>query len=158
MILTWTRRTGCTTLIVTEESLALGNEASASDHLLASPRQKGGSMRYRPILQPVLSTTASARSIFRVWFQGDKRLYSNTVRIGNLCGFRPDLQSTSETATRLGVMRSFGSQVEATRFSIDDPRFLVFLADQELEAGREEQAQALLDAAYAAFDRRLRSR
>jgi hypothetical protein len=33
-----------------------------------------------------------------------------------------------------------------------DAYLLVLLADQELTAGRDEQAQALVDAAYAAFD------
>jgi hypothetical protein len=50
-----------------------------------------------------------------------------------------------------------------TRFSRDaantgthpdpDAYLLVLLADQELTAGRDEQAQSLLDAAYAAYDR-----
>ena len=115
-------------------------------------------MHYRPMLQSVISATASARPVFRVCFQGDKHMYSNTVRIGNLRGFHPDFRTTSKTAMRLGLMRVFGSEVEPAKFSSDDPRFLVLLADQELEAGREEQAQALLEAAYAALDRRLRSR
>ena len=34
----------------------------------------------------------------------------------------------------------------------DDAYLLVMLADQELHDGRSEQAEALLDAAYAAFD------
>jgi hypothetical protein len=115
-------------------------------------------MHYRPMLRSVLSAPAFARPVFRVCFQGDKHRYLNTVRIGNLRSFQPDFRTTSQTAMRLGVTRVFGSEVEPAKFSSDDPRFLVLLADQELEAGREEQAQALLEAAYAAFDRRLRSR
>jgi hypothetical protein len=34
-----------------------------------------------------------------------------------------------------------------------DAYLLVLLADQELTAGRDDQAQTLLDAAYAGFDR-----
>src|ERR1700712_3209854 len=102
-------------------------------------------MRYRPMLRSVLSTTASALPVFRVCFQGDKHMYLNTVKIPNLCTFHSSHRMIPETAIRVGGMRVPSGEVEAIKFSTDDPRFLVLLADQELEAGREEQALALLD-------------
>ena len=48
--------------------------------------------------------------------------------------------------------------IAANSNSNDDPYLFVMLADQEVAAGRTEQAESLLDAAYAAFDRSLTSR
>jgi hypothetical protein len=36
-----------------------------------------------------------------------------------------------------------------------DPYLLVLVAEQEIRAGREQDARTLVDAAYAAFDRRI---
>jgi hypothetical protein len=45
-----------------------------------------------------------------------------------------------------------------TRHADPDAYTLVLLADQELTAGRDDQAETLLNAAYAAFDRRPNNR
>jgi hypothetical protein len=53
---------------------------------------------------------------------------------------------------RLGFSRSAHTPVRAVRQPRYDGYLLVLLADQELEAGRGDQARSLLDAAYAGFD------
>jgi hypothetical protein len=53
---------------------------------------------------------------------------------------------------RFGLGRFAGVVPKAIKHSDEDAYLLVLLADQELAAGREEQAACLLDAAYAAFD------
>jgi hypothetical protein len=44
--------------------------------------------------------------------------------------------------------------IAPTRPAEPDPYLLVMLADQEKEANRQEEAQCLIEAAYAAFDQR----
>ena len=53
---------------------------------------------------------------------------------------------------RFGVTRSARGSVTTDTRSDLDGYLLVLLADQELIAGRDLQAETLLDAAYAAFD------
>jgi hypothetical protein len=65
---------------------------------------------------------------------------------------RPGVGGPSASFRRLGATRS-GSTLIRTSHPDSDPYLLVLLADQELTAGRDEQACCLLDAAYAAFDR-----
>jgi hypothetical protein len=61
------------------------------------------------------------------------------------------VRSPSAVCKRIGVTQSARgtSAVEPD----DDAYLLVLLADQELTAGRSDEAAALLDAAYDAFDR-----
>ncbi len=53
---------------------------------------------------------------------------------------------------RLGFSRFARAPAGEAREPLSDGYLLVLLADQELEAGRVEQARSLLDAAYAGFD------
>jgi hypothetical protein len=43
------------------------------------------------------------------------------------------------------------------RHTSEDAHLLLLLAEQEIKAGRVEQAESLIDAAYAAFDQRFRT-
>jgi len=54
---------------------------------------------------------------------------------------------------RFGLTRFIRGSVKTNTHLDLDGYLLVLLADQELTAGRDQQAQALLDAAYATFDR-----
>jgi hypothetical protein len=53
---------------------------------------------------------------------------------------------------RFGFMRSTQKASTTAAQPNSDGYLLVLLADQELAAGRQEQARSLLDAAYDAFD------
>jgi hypothetical protein len=53
---------------------------------------------------------------------------------------------------RFGLLRPVREQEKLSVHAPKDGYLLVLLADQELEAGRGEQARCLLEAAYAAFD------
>ena len=53
---------------------------------------------------------------------------------------------------RVGFPRAAGPLMPGAEPPHRDGYLLVLLAAQELEAGRAEQAQSLLDEAYAAFD------
>lgn len=56
---------------------------------------------------------------------------------------------------RFGLMR-FVRETAKVGTPVDlDAHLLVLLADQELTAGRDDQAQSLLEAAYAAFDQQV---
>jgi hypothetical protein len=58
---------------------------------------------------------------------------------------------------RFGLARFGRAPLKPARQDPDaDAYLLVLLADQELAAGRDEQAQFLVDAAYASFDRQMR--
>jgi hypothetical protein len=46
------------------------------------------------------------------------------------------------------------SGVKSAGDLVEDAYLLVLLAEQAIRAGRDEQAYTLMDAAYAAFDRR----
>lgn len=59
---------------------------------------------------------------------------------------------------RFGLARFARAVVNASPASHPDAYLLVLLADQELTAGRDQQAQVLVDAAYAAFDQRAHCR
>jgi hypothetical protein len=48
--------------------------------------------------------------------------------------------------------QSMPQQAVATPTNEPDPYLLVLLADQEIQANRPEEAQSLIDAAYAAYD------
>jgi hypothetical protein len=55
---------------------------------------------------------------------------------------------------RFGATRIARGLAKTCRKPDHDAYLLVLLADQEMIAGRDAEARALLDAAYAAFDRR----
>ena len=66
--------------------------------------------------------------------------------------------SAAETSAipfnRFGATRFARGLVKTSRKPDQDAYLLVLLADQEMIAGRDAEARSLLDAAYAAFDRR----
>jgi hypothetical protein len=68
--------------------------------------------------------------------------------------------TATKPATLAGLLRRLGTSrlAQVLRRSSDviedDPYLLVLLAGQALDEGREQQAACLVDAAYAAFDRR----
>jgi hypothetical protein len=53
---------------------------------------------------------------------------------------------------RLGLIRTVREQEKPASRASKDAYLLVLLADQELQAGRGDQARHLVEAAYAAFD------
>jgi hypothetical protein len=55
---------------------------------------------------------------------------------------------------RLGRTRFGRSGAKAAAHVVEDAYMLVLVAEQEIVAGRKEQARSLLDAADAAFDRK----
>jgi hypothetical protein len=57
---------------------------------------------------------------------------------------------------RLGGRQFPRDSIKPARNLVEDAYLLVLLADQEVGAGRVAQAQILVDAAYAAFDRKFR--
>jgi hypothetical protein len=59
---------------------------------------------------------------------------------------------------RFGATRFARKLAKASRKPDHDAYLLVLLADQEMIAGRDAEARSLLDAAYAAFDRRTNGR
>jgi hypothetical protein len=74
--------------------------------------------------------------------------FSQSVRSG-----KPASWALPGVFTRHRLTR-FSRDAANTETHVDpDAYLLVLLADQERTAGRDEQAQSLLDAAYAAFDR-----
>jgi hypothetical protein len=58
---------------------------------------------------------------------------------------------------RISLARCLRGIVKTGAYTDLDGYLLVLLAEQELTAGREQQAQSLLDAAYTAFDRHAQS-
>jgi hypothetical protein len=86
---------------------------------------------------------------------GDQPMLSETVTPTMAHTFAPDAR-TLPVMLQYFDITSFSGPVAATAMtgnSSDDGYLLVLLADQEIAEGRSEQAHALLDAAYSAFDR-----
>jgi hypothetical protein len=93
----------------------------------------------------------------------DRRLTpceSKDLRTGSEAGLARSAHTGGSTSRspptvlkHLGLTRFAWGTVETGR-SDHDAYLLVLLADQELTAGRDAEARCLLDAAYAAFDRR----
>jgi hypothetical protein len=69
----------------------------------------------------------------------------------NIHGDKSTVRSPLAVCKRIGVTRS--DTGTSGKESDDYAYLLVLLADQELTAGRSDEAAALLDAAYDAFDR-----
>jgi hypothetical protein len=66
--------------------------------------------------------------------------------------WKPASWALTDAFRRFGLSRFLRRTAKSGRQVDLDAYLLVLLADQELTAGRDEQAQALVDAAYAAFD------
>ena len=72
------------------------------------------------------------------------------VRTGELRPWSP-----ANILKRFGRSRLARTTAEGNVGSAEDAYLLVLLAEQELAAGREDQACSLIEAAYNAFDRRI---
>ena len=65
----------------------------------------------------------------------------------------PASRTVPDAVKREALKRFLRSAPKVGAHADLDAYVLVLLADQEFTAGRDEQAQSLLDAAYSAFDR-----
>jgi hypothetical protein len=81
----------------------------------------------------------------------DMSLGSGVTLPANIHVDKSTVRSPSAICKRIGVTRS--APGTSGKEPDDDAYLLVLLADQELTAGRSDEAAALLDAAYDAFDR-----
>jgi hypothetical protein len=73
-------------------------------------------------------------------------------------GRKPALWATPAVIKRSGLLRIAVRAAQADAQIGLDAHLLMLLADQELVAGRDQQAEALLDAAFAAYDRKTHGR